>query len=60
MTLKDIRKIEFNIKKKMNLIKSKKLTPKESNIAVLFNALKKYDEASYENLLKKYKEILKK
>lgn len=54
-----VKQIEKAIKGKMGGIKGGRLKPSESNIGVLFNRLKKLDEASYENLIGEYKKILK-
>lgn len=51
---------ERKIRTKMNLIKNGELEPKNSNIGILFNSLKKLDEPLYDELIFKYKEILKK
>jgi len=60
MSLRFIKQIEKNIKSKMKEIKEGDITPKESGIGKQFNKLKELDEASYERLIKEYKEILKK
>jgi hypothetical protein len=54
-----IKQIERNIKSKMKDISEGKMTPKESKIGLQFNKLKTMDEASYENLLGEYKQVLK-
>lgn len=59
MSLGLVKQIERNIKIKMRDIKNGTLTPKESRIGLQFNKLKSLDEASYENLLVQYKQILK-
>jgi len=53
-----IEQLERRINQKIREIKNKKITPKESNISVLFNALKDKDEVSYEQLIGKYKRTL--
>lgn len=50
--------MERQIRAKMFLIKTKKVTPKDSGIGILLNNLKNFDEALYENLLIEYKKIL--
>jgi hypothetical protein len=59
MSLTLIKQIEKNIKIKMKRIKEGTLTPKDSKIGIQFNKLKDLDQASYENLLQEYKQILK-
>ena len=59
MSLVLIKQIERNIKVKIKGIQEGTLTPKESKIGFQFNRLKSLDEASYENLLRQYKQILK-
>lgn len=59
MSLTLIKQIEKNIKIKMKGIKEGTLTPKDSKIGIQFNKLKDLDQASYENLLQEYKQILK-
>jgi hypothetical protein len=59
MSSKDLKKLEFLIRGKMGAIKNKSLTPKDSNIGVLFNKLHEQDEALYEELLKEYVVISK-
>lgn len=59
MSLGLVKQIERNIRIKMRGIQEGTLTPKESKIGFQFNRLKSLDEASYENLLSQYKQILK-
>jgi len=59
MSVTLIKQIERNIKIKMKGIKDGSITPKESRIGFQFNRLKDLDQASYENLLSQYKQILK-
>jgi hypothetical protein len=59
MSLTLIKQVEKNIKTKMRGIKEGTLTPKDSKIGIQFNKLKDLDQASYENLLQEYKQILK-
>lgn len=56
----DIRKIERTIISKMKMIKSGKLSLKDSKIGMFFNALKDVDESSYERLIQKYKRLTSK
>ena len=58
MSLRFIRQIEKNIKRKIKEIKEGELTPSESGIGKQFNRLKDLDEASYFNLLQEYKKVL--
>lgn len=53
-----IEQIERKINLKMKKIKNGELTPKDSNIGLLFNGLKQKDEVSYDQLMLKYKRIL--
>jgi len=53
-----IEQIERKINLKMKKIQKGELTPKESNIGMLFNGLKQKDEVSYDKLMLKYKRIL--
>ena len=55
-----IEQIERRINQKIKAIDSGKITPLESKIGVLFNALKEKDEVSYDVLIEKYKSVLKK
>ena len=59
MSLGLVKQIERNIRIKMRDIKDGTLKPKESRIGLQFTKLKSLDEASYENLLTQYKQILK-
>ena len=58
MSVQKITKLEKDIKGKMSAIKTKQMTPKESNIGKLFNRLKVLDEVSYDTLLSEYKTVL--
>lgn len=58
MSIRFIKQIEKNIKKKMKEISEKKTTPAESGIGKQFAKLKDLDEASYTNLLQEYKNII--
>lgn len=60
MSIRLIKQIEKNIKTKMKDIKEGNTTPKESKIGMQFNKLKDLDEASYETLIKEYKQVLTK
>ena len=55
-----IEQLERRINQKLNSIKNGTLSPSESKIGILFTALKQKDEVSYDELIEKYKEILKK
>jgi hypothetical protein len=50
--------LEKKIIGKINQIKSGKITPKESNIGLLFKNLQTIDEALYISLITRYKETL--
>lgn len=58
MNEKDLIKLEKRIIGKMNQIKNKELTPKDSEIAKDLNLMKRLDEPTYDSLLEKYKEVL--
>ena len=58
MTEREVRKLEGNIRKKMDDIKHQKVTLKDSGIGGLMNSLKKVDEALYEKLLVDYKKMV--
>jgi len=57
MTERELRKLEFTIRSKMEDIKKQRVTLKDSGIGSLMNALKKVDEASYEKILPEYKKM---
>ena len=57
---RQIRQIEMNIKRKMKQIKNGEISIKESKIGIQFNALKDYDQASYEKLIQEYKSLIQK
>lgn len=58
MTERELRKLEGIIRTKMDEIRSQRVSLKESGIGRLMNALKKVDEALYENVLVDYKKML--
>lgn len=58
MTERELLKLEGTIKKKMEDIRAKRVTLKDSGIGVLINSLKKADEAAYEKLMPEYKKML--
>jgi hypothetical protein len=60
MSIRFIKQIEKNIKKKMKEIREEKTTPAESGIGKQFNKLKDLDEASYINLLQEYRKLIEK
>ena len=53
-----IKILEKKIIGKMSAIKNGTITPKDSNIAILFNNLKGQDEALYIKLISRYKDII--
>lgn len=55
MTDREVRKLEAQIRMKMEDIKAKRVTLKDSGIGSLMNMLKKADEAAYEKILPDYK-----
>ena len=58
MTERDLRKLEGTIRKKMEEIKTQRVSLKDSGIGVLMNNLKKADEALYEKILPEYKKMV--
>ena len=51
--------VEKKIVSSMRKIKNKQITPKESGIGKMFVRLKDLDEALYEELIIRYKQILR-
>ena len=58
MNDRDLRKLEGTIRKKMEEIKSQRVSLKDSGIGGLMNTLKKEDEALYERILPEYKKMV--
>ncbi len=58
MTDRDILRLEGTIRKKMEEIKTQRVSLKDSGIGSLMNTLKKADEASYEKILPEYKKMV--
>ncbi|MGC4021389.1 MAG: hypothetical protein QM734_05335 [Cyclobacteriaceae bacterium] len=58
MTERDLIKLEATIRKKMEDIKSQRVSLKDSGIGGLMNTLKKVDEASYERIMPEYKKMV--
>ena len=58
MTERELIKLEANIRKKMEDIKTQRVSVKDSGIGGLLNSLKKVDEALYEKILPEYKKLL--
>jgi hypothetical protein len=58
MTERELIKLEATIRKKMEEIKSQRVSLKDSGIGALMNTLKKVDEASYEKILPDYKKMV--
>lgn len=52
--------VERKIISSMRRIKNKEITPKESGIGKMFVRMKDLDEALYEELIVRYKEVLNK
>jgi|TARA_R110000803_G_C11894057_1_gene311267 hypothetical protein len=50
--------VERKIVNSMRKIKNKEITPKESGIGKMFKIMKDKDEALYEELIIRYKQIL--
>ena len=58
MTERELIKLEATIKKKMEDIKSQRVSLKDSGIGGLMNTLKKVDEALYEKIMPEYKKMV--
>ncbi|MDV3310737.1 MAG: hypothetical protein LOY03_18170 [Cyclobacteriaceae bacterium] len=58
MTEKELRKLEGTIRSKMEDIRSRRVSLRDSGIGSLMNLLKKVDEALYEKILPEYKEMV--
>jgi SAM-dependent MidA family methyltransferase len=58
MTERELIKLEATIRKKMDDIKSQRVSLKDSGIGGLMNTLKKVDEASYDKILPDYKRMV--
>jgi hypothetical protein len=58
MTERELRKLEGTIRRKMEEIKSQRVSLKDSGIGGLMNSLKKVDEALYEKILPEYKKMV--
>lgn len=58
MTERELIKLEATIRKKMEEIKTQKVSLKDSGIGGLMNTLKKVDEAAYEKLMPEYKKMV--
>jgi len=58
MTERELIKLEGTIRKKMEDIKSQRVSLKDSGIGGLMNALKKVDEALYDRILPEYKKMV--
>ena len=58
MTERELKKLEFTIRSKMEEIKKQRVSLKDSGIGGLMNSLKKVDEALYEKILPEYKKMV--
>jgi len=58
MTDRELKKLEATIRLKMEEIKKRKVTLKDSGIGALMNSLKKIDEALYEKIFPEYKKMV--
>jgi len=58
MTDRELKKLEATIRLKMEEIKKRQVTLKDSGIGALMNSLKKIDEALYEKILPDYKKMV--
>ena len=58
-TEKFLKNLEKLVIAKMGAIKRKEMLPQDSGIGIQLNRIKQLDEASYTNLVKEYKIILK-
>jgi hypothetical protein len=59
MTERELRKLEFTIRGKMEDIKKQRVSLKDSGVGGLMNTLKKVDEALYEKIMPEYKQMVK-
>ncbi len=57
MTERELIKLEAMIRKKMEDIRNKQISLKDSGIGTLMNTLKKVDEALYEKIMPEYKDM---
>ena len=58
MTDRELKKLEATIRLKMEEIKARRVTLKDSGIGALMTSLKKIDEALYEKMLPDYKKMV--
>lgn len=58
MTDRELKKLEAAIRVKMEEIRTRRVTLKDSGIGALMNSLKKVDEALYEKMLPEYKKMV--
>ena len=58
MTERELIKLEGTIRKKMEDIKTQRVSLKDSGIGGLLNSLKKVDEALYDKILPEYKKMI--
>lgn len=58
MTERELKKLEATIKSKMNDIRERRVSVKDSGIGSMLNTLKKVDEALYERILPDYKQLV--
>ena len=58
MTERYLIKLEATIRKKMEDIKSQRVSLKDTGIGGLMNTLKKVDEALYEKIMPEYKKMV--
>lgn len=58
MTERDLIKLEASIRNKMEDIRKKRVSLKDSGIGALMNTLKKVDEALYDKILPEYKKMV--
>lgn len=58
MTERELIKLEATIRKKMEEIRSQKVSLKDSGIGGMMNSLKKVDEALYDKILSEYKKMV--
>jgi hypothetical protein len=58
MTERELIKLEATIRRKMEEIKTQRVSLKDSGIGGLMNTLKKVDEALYERIMPEYKKMV--
>lgn len=58
MTARELIKLEATIKNKMEAVRQRQMSLKDSGLGALMNTLKKVDEAAYEKIFPEYKKMV--